>query len=352
MTLLETGLRGAAIALLLLLAIAGWRDARRLAAARQSVLFDLCAIAYLIESAPPLATLSAAWMVPIRLISTATPAVFQHWVAANFDDFFVPTWWRWLPFGGMIGLASWATVSDWSPAWRVTQVAALLLVVTGIFQALAGRKADLIEGRRRLRLLLALGAGLWVAALTAFGAIASRDTRVAAGAVTTSGIVALALAAALMRLRVEPAGISVAPPALFAGGRPPGAPAVAVEAEERALLDRLLVLMERDHVYREHDFGLSMLASRLTIPEYRLRRLVNQHLGHRNFTSFVNGYRLADAMRALADPAQKQVPILTIALDAGFQSIGPFNRAFKAHTGLTPSAFRRSRIEQARAQRT
>jgi len=42
------------------------------------------------------------------------------------------------------------------------------------------------------------------------------------------------------------------------------------------------------------------------------------------------------------------VPILTIALDAGFQSIGPFNRAFKAHTGMTPSEFRRGGLAQAR----
>ena len=35
------------------------------------------------------------------------------------------------------------------------------------------------------------------------------------------------------------------------------------------------------------------------------------------------------------------VPVLTIALDTGFQSIGPFNRAFKAHTGLTPTEYRK-----------
>ena len=33
--------------------------------------------------------------------------------------------------------------------------------------------------------------------------------------------------------------------------------------------------------------------------------------------------------------------MLTIAMDAGFQSIGPFNRAFKAATNLTPTEFRR-----------
>jgi len=40
------------------------------------------------------------------------------------------------------------------------------------------------------------------------------------------------------------------------------------------------------------------------------------------------------------------VPVLTIALDAGFQSLAPFNRAFKADTGLTPTEFRRRAAAQ------
>ena len=40
-------------------------------------------------------------------------------------------------------------------------------------------------------------------------------------------------------------------------------------------------------------------------------------------------------------------PILTIAMDSGFQSIGPFNRAFKAATGQTPTEYRRSAVAQA-----
>ena len=75
------------------------------------------------------------------------------------------------------------------------------------------------------------------------------------------------------------------------------------------------------------------------IPEYRLRHLINRQLGHRNFSTFVNGYRLAEAEAALGDPGQAEVPILTIALDAGFGSMGPFNRAFKAQTGLTPTEY-------------
>ena len=42
----------------------------------------------------------------------------------------------------------------------------------------------------------------------------------------------------------------------------------------------------------------------------------------------------------LADPAQVRKPVLTIALDLGYGSLGPFNRAFKLETGLTPTEYR------------
>ena len=51
-------------------------------------------------------------------------------------------------------------------------------------------------------------------------------------------------------------------------------------------------------------------------------------------------------MAALADPSKRELPVLTIALTAGFQSIGPFNRAFKVATGLTPSEFRRQKLAE------
>ena len=173
MTVLEAGLRGAAMALLLLLAIVVWRDARHAAVTRYSVLIDLCAIAYLIESDPPIPALSPVWIVPIRLLSNTGPAAFQLWVAANFDDSFLPKWWRWLPFGGMIALASWAIATDWMPAWNTVRIAALLLVGVGILQTLAGRNADLIEGRRRFRLILAVGAGAFIVGLNVLVVTAS-----------------------------------------------------------------------------------------------------------------------------------------------------------------------------------
>jgi AraC-like DNA-binding protein len=77
------------------------------------------------------------------------------------------------------------------------------------------------------------------------------------------------------------------------------------------------------------------------MPEYRLRVLINKRLGYRNFNALLHEHRLKDACERLADPARAHLPILTIALDVGYQSITPFNQAFRDAMGCTPSAFRR-----------
>ena len=335
MTMLDAALRGGAVALLVLLAIAGLRNARHSAVDRTSVLFDVCAIAYLVESAPALRDVQAWWIVPARLLSTATPAVFELWTDASFNDEFVARWWRWLPFAGMLGLGACGIVSDLPLVKLVAQGAALVLVGVGVFRTLAGWGADLVEGRRRARLVFAGGLGVWIAVTTVLGAAGARSF----SAVT--GVLGLALAAALLRLRMETrlGGMPVAP----AGPAPVGV-VEGMDAEERALQRRLRVAMEEERAYREGGLTVGGLAERLGVPEYRLRRLINVRLGHRNFVGFANGYRLDEAMAALADPTQARVTVVTIALDCGFQSIGPFNRAFKARTGETPTEFRRRQL--------
>jgi len=335
MTALEAGLRGGAIALFLLLATISLRDARRLPLARYAALFSGCGIAYMIESAPPLAIApSPAWLVPLRVLSATGPAVFQLWASASFDDAFRPHWWRWLPIGAMAALALWATLINRYLPWRFVNLACFGFVAAGIWQAMAGRAGDLIETRRRFRLILAISAGLCIGSLTLLAFFATRWL-FSEGTVMSAGMIAaLALASCVLGLGLRFAE-AVAPVRV----RPA---ATAADPEERLWLDNLKRLMEEERIYREEGFGIAALADRMRIPEYRLRRLINQRLGHRNFTGFVNTYRLGETIAALSDPSQAQVPILTIALDAGFQSLGPFNRAFKAETGVTPTEFRRA----------
>lgn len=118
--------------------------------------------------------------------------------------------------------------------------------------------------------------------------------------------------------------------------RPPLA-AAPDPAEER-LAQSLHRRMGEDRACRSEDLGVASLAARL------VARLINQRLGHRNFNAYVNGLHLEEACSALSNPALRERPVLSVALDAGFQSIGPFNRAFKAATGLTPTDFRKQKL--------
>jgi AraC-like DNA-binding protein len=94
------------------------------------------------------------------------------------------------------------------------------------------------------------------------------------------------------------------------------------------------------HLYRDGDLTVASLAKKLAMPEYRLRKLIHEQLGYRNFNALLHDYRIAEACRDLADPTKKSLPILTIALTVGYNSINPFNRAFRDAKGMTPSAFR------------
>jgi AraC-like DNA-binding protein len=95
-----------------------------------------------------------------------------------------------------------------------------------------------------------------------------------------------------------------------------------------------------DGYHQETGLTIRTLAEKLQHPEHQLRRLINGHLQYRNFSAFLNSYRIAAAKRQLADAERVRVPVLTLALELGYASLGPFNRAFKAETGTTPSEYR------------
>jgi AraC-like DNA-binding protein len=64
-------------------------------------------------------------------------------------------------------------------------------------------------------------------------------------------------------------------------------------------------------------------------------------MGHRNFRDFLHTWRIREACAELTRPEQARQPVLSIAMKVGYGSVGPFNRAFKARVGMTPTAYRR-----------
>lgn len=106
--------------------------------------------------------------------------------------------------------------------------------------------------------------------------------------------------------------------------------------------ERLLHLMGDEAAYALPNLRIADVARRLGEAEYRVTQCITGALGFRNFNHMANHFRISEAKRRLSDPHLDHLPILTIALDCGFGSIGPFNRAFKVETDVTPTDFRKT----------
>jgi AraC-like DNA-binding protein len=344
MSVIEAGARGGAITLLALLAALLLRDARRLPAARYAALFALSAAATLVVFAPALANDRALWLAPLRVPAFGDPAVFWVLALSLFDDDFTLSWPPVAVWLGLVGLGFWAVYGAAGPRpYLAFNVLALICLGLAVWRVLAGRAGDLVEPRRRLRVVFVVSIAAFIAAIIgAVTLLRGGQGHPAYGYANAFGALAMAAFFAMALLSLTPGALFQALP-LAGSGRTAGGRAATApdDPRETALLAALTQQMEENRAYREETLNIAALARRLDIPEYRLRRLINQRLGHRNFSAFLNRYRLDEVTAWLADPSQAEVPILTLAMDAGFSSIGPFNRAFKARTGLTPSEFRR-----------
>jgi AraC-like DNA-binding protein len=109
------------------------------------------------------------------------------------------------------------------------------------------------------------------------------------------------------------------------------------------LAERLLRLMTIEAIYTRPSLKVADLARAVAEAEYKVSRCITGPLGFRNFNHMANHFRIEEAKQRLSDPARDHLPILTVAYDCGFGSIGPFNRTFKAQTGVTPQQFRQAR---------
>jgi AraC-like DNA-binding protein len=209
------------------------------------------------------------------------------------------------------------------------------LALLALNEAWRGLAVDLLERRRRLRILVVAGiAGFLLAAVVVqtYNLVQGTATPPLLVIANLVLITTAALAALwhLLQLRTE----SWLEPER----------AVASRGELGALELRILEALQREiaerHVYREEGLTISLLAARLRTREQVLRRVINKGLGYRNFSDFLHALRIREACERLRRAEDVRLPVLSIALGVGYGSIGPFNRAFKARMGMTPTQFR------------
>ena len=363
--LVDASLRGALVATLLMLGLLLARDHRRLAAGRIGIALMAGLVVQTLATLPPVEQgWPILWQAPLVGISIGNSVLFWLFARALFDDAFsagpaaIGLWLAVAVIGASFCVCV-GTLGPFAGPTRVLRFALrwvpVVFATLAIVAAVTHWRADLVERRRRLRAFIVVGGSAYALTVAALRLSSSTGVlSVEAAGFDVAALLLVAFGTTLAMVRIADGG-------LLANRALPGSepPAVALalsgnvldspdlpdlpdlpDAADLRLVEVLDRTMTHDHAYRIDDLTLGVLALKLAVPEYRLRRAINRHLGHRNFNAYINGLRLAEARAALADPARQTASVLEIALEAGFASIGPFNRAFKAASNMTPTEYR------------
>lgn len=332
--------RGGSLALLALWSWLLIRDHWHALPARLAVAMNVAIACHVLATIKGPAGLGVVFDLLIELGSISVPALFWLFARTWFNDEKRIGWRSWTIIP--VSMALLMTVDHYEAQKNLVfyasgialRILTFSLAIAGLWVAWNGRDDDLVEHRRVLRVRMIGAVGTFVVLTNAvevavFNGFAPERWR----SMLQVGILGLTFAFCVVMFAIRR-------PDLFGPTQRAEDIAPTADVNDDPLAGRLLSYVEAERPYRDETMTIAKLANHLGEPEYRVRRLINGQLGHRNFAAFLNGYRLTEVKSALADPEQRQVPILTIALDAGFGSLGPFNRAFREAEGMTPTEYR------------
>ncbi|MCK0142770.1 helix-turn-helix domain-containing protein [Aliiroseovarius sp. F20344] len=334
MIFLDLALRGGAVTILLLLAMLIWRAPIGRQGRLSVTALAVSMSAFLITTAAMPLNLHPVLHSNLTLLSSVTPIAVTWLIITIFLDAPGQRWpWIFASVATSAALYSHLVVPS---AFPVCLPMGVLLYGALFALSIWSTRDDLVECRCRARPGFAAaiaGLALFLTLGQATGVL--QEDTVLLALSQAFGIFAVALAFAVWLLRPD---VSRWPGEVSSerGNQLP----VQEEFADPALIARIQDVMANS-VWREEGLTIGTLAGKLAVPEHRLRRAINQGLGHRNFSSFINRARIEAACAALTDPTQLNVTVLEIAYNVGFASIGPFNRAFRAEVGQSPTEYRR-----------
>jgi YesN/AraC family two-component response regulator len=99
--------------------------------------------------------------------------------------------------------------------------------------------------------------------------------------------------------------------------------------------------MQDDKRYIDSELSIDSLAHILGAKKHYIPRAINR-CTNKNFNTFVNEYRIKEAIRILSDNDAHTLTLDSVAFDVGFTDRWNFYRVFKKMTGLSPTEFRKN----------
>ncbi len=248
--------------------------------------------------------------------------------------------------GVLIVEASWtligmhAAAPPMTEAYRIAGNAAALVCISALFlvlfEAVSGFNGDLAPSERRFRLQFIAGYGVLIIVSMVWAMNAPEGTFAGHwqdAALAGCGFGAIILSRLAVNFRLN----NPLPVAVLKARRAPSA-----VADDERLTRLILETIADDAVFTTPNLKVAAFADMLGEQEYKVTQCVTGALNYRNFNQLVNEHRICRARSMLSTMQHDHESILTIAYGCGFNSIGPFNRAFKQETGMTPSEFRAS----------
>jgi len=98
--------------------------------------------------------------------------------------------------------------------------------------------------------------------------------------------------------------------------------------------------VSEEELYLNPYLTIQELSQKVGIPVRDLSLLINQQM-NQHFFDFINEFRIEKAMKILKDNSKNKLTVLEILYEVGFNSKSSFNTAFKKHTNMTPTEFRK-----------
>lgn len=346
----------------LFLVLPGVRDCRALCFA----MLQVSLIGYLLQPIVESST-NNFWMIWLCVVfRSMIPTLFWMVCLLLFDDNFhlnrktltIPLFIIFSPAIGKVGAHLFGLDTSFIFNWlmfRLPQWLEFILIVHALFTVICSMRDDLVESRRELRVWLLGSVGFYIAVVVTMEQFFNGGPP--AFKLAQPVLLALFLFAFFGRLLKFRSGLLFTEPVSETVPTTESIPTNPTNQHPHSnseptvepintWIDKLKSMMDDQKLYRQEGITICDLAEVMDIQEYKLRQLINQQMRYRNFNDFLNGYRIKEACCRLVSQENSQLPVLTIALDAGFRSLSAFNRAFKERTEMTPSQYRKERCLQ------
>ena len=110
------------------------------------------------------------------------------------------------------------------------------------------------------------------------------------------------------------------------------------DKEVSELMEMVLHYLSIKKPYLNPEYSLQMMVDDLNIPRHKLSQVINRSQ-KKNFYKLINEYRVKEVKEKLQNKEYKNLTVLGIAFESGFNSKTTFNRIFKEETGMTPTHF-------------